>query len=143
MSLPFAPKIVYPHGGGTTLTLDTPMGYWEPESKGIGGSDLSAAGIPEAFQIRRDELLHVRLRFTESEWSDVRDFIVWAQTNAQTFDFYPDQGSGTNYECYLHAPELREGFRPSRMSDPAFYELTIVLRKADGTVFDVKAWPNV
>ncbi len=143
MSLTFAPKFIYPSGGGTTLTIDTPQGYWEPESSGIGGSDTSAAGVPEAYEIRRDELLHIQLRFTETEWPDVRDFIVWAQTNAATFDYYPDQASGTNYECYLEVPKIDQGFKPSRFSDPAYYQLDIIIRKADGTVFDIKAWPNV
>jgi len=146
MPQPFAPRIIYPATTGTVLDLDLGQDYWLPSSRTIGGSGISAAGVPESYIVRRDELLQVTLRFYEKDWPFVRDFVAWAQENAATFDWYPDRRNlNQKYVVYLDSPMIGEDLQPRRASwDSAVYEIDLILRNSVVDVeFDILAWPNV
>lgn len=128
------PKIVY-NSPAATLTLTHAQRRWAVDSQGVGGTDQSAAGIPESFTIRRDELLRVRLRFTEAEWSAVRGWLVWAQGSGQAFTYFPDKDLAGSYSVYLEAPALGEPFRPEPVDFDGLYEISLVLRTSDAAVF--------
>lgn len=137
----WVPKLAY-GDPETVVSLTYDQKPWRVETVGRGGHGLSAAGVPESYQIRRDERVRVRFRFTETEWvSKVRPFVVWAQGSGATFKFYPDKdaaagSAGEFYTCYLDAPTMGETVDPVR--DPYFglLELELVFRiSAAGTTF--------
>lgn len=141
MGLAFVPQVIY---NAVTVTFTVPMRLWEPESIGVGGSGVSAAGIPESFEIRRDEVVNVKIRFTEAEWADVRTWLIWAHRNPSTaFTFYfqrsPDLPSG-GVSCYLEKPKPTESIKPTRGETKGTFELDLTLRSTTGTPIDVTAY---
>lgn len=133
--LPKRPRFVFNDGSAVDFTLTHPQRTWRPGSRGVGGSDVSAAGVPEAFEVRRDERLHVTLRFTESEWANVRRMVVHGQ-GAGTITFYPDADvAGTNHTVYLDEPEMGQEVVPRRSELASIYEIDVVLRRTTSTAF--------
>ena len=57
--IPFCPAIRRDYEAALNLTL--PLQPWELRSGGVGGSDVSATGVPEAYEIRRDRKTHDRI----------------------------------------------------------------------------------
>lgn len=135
MTLPKRPRFVFNDGTAADFTLSKPQRPWRPGSRGVGGSDVSGAGAPEAFEVRRDERLRLRLRFTESEWANVRRMIVHGQ-NAGTITFYPDADvGGTSHTVYLDEPALGEEFSPEPTETHGLYEISVVLRRTTEVTF--------
>lgn len=133
----FIPKVTY--NSGTVLTLSIPQRLWRPRSYGEGGHDISAAGIPESFKKRRDQLVRVLLRFTEAEWPSVLTWLEWAQDNSASFSFQFDKDDAlTSYTVYLHSPVMGEDIEPQRGEAAGTYDLEVVLRSTNGTRFDVR-----
>lgn len=118
------------------FTWQTPP--WDIADEAEGGSDVAASGIPEAYEIRRDYILTLRLPFFESEYAAVEAWIHWAQTSGQTFTFGFDQADAeeTDREVYLHAPLITDGFRPTRDQFVDLFWIEVSLRTADGLPFD-------
>ncbi len=139
----WVPKIVYNNGGVVTLNLTWPQKQWEPKSKGVGGTDRSASGVVESFNIRREHLVTIGLRFTEEEWSDIDQWLSYFQDNqGSTFDFYFEKtDNATLYTVYLDSPSLEDGdIEPKRSSRHGIYEIDVVLRNSANQRFDVKAY---
>ena len=135
------PKVVYGHGPTpTTLQFTYPQRLWTPSTSTVGGTNTSAAGVVESFVIRRDQLLDVRLVFTELEWLAVQAWIAWAQDNADVFDFYPDRTGGKKYTCYLESPKVGEEVLPERGEYSPTYEITLKLRTSNAEQFDVRIY---
>ena len=65
------PRWVYNDGSAVDFTMSLPQRAWDFGKRQVGGSDVSAAGVPAAFVIRQDNLLYITLRFPVSEWDDV------------------------------------------------------------------------
>src|SRR5690606_29003619 len=63
---------------GHLFRLSLPCRPWVPISRGVGGSERSAAGVPAAYEIRRDRILRVTLRVYEDEWEQVEQWLEWA-----------------------------------------------------------------
>lgn len=135
------PKVEYGNGPAT-LTLSLPQRLWTPVSTTVGGTDVSAAGVPESFVIRRDQALDVRLVFREAEWPAVHAWLAWMQDTAGTCRFYPDQHASQYRGCYLESPRVGEEIRPERGDHPGIYEIGLRLRAtgADDAPFDVRAY---
>lgn len=141
MGLSFVPSVVY---NAITVPFSIPMRLWDPESKGHGGEGVSGAGIPESFEIRRDELVRLKLRFTESEWAAVRTWLIWAHRNRSTaFTFYfqrsPDLPVG-GVSCYLETPKLTDSIKPTRGETKGTFEIDVTLRSTTGTPINVEAY---
>lgn len=134
------PKVVY--AGGTVLLFSLPQRAWTPGSTVVGGTDTSAAGVPETFVVRRDRTLDVRLRFREAEWPAVRAWLEWAQDTAGAFDWYPDRDLATGHTCYLASPPAGEEIRPERSeSFRGHWEIALRLRTADGSPIEPSFYP--
>lgn len=131
------PKIVY---DTVTLSLSLPMDLWTPSSQGVGGARRFASGAGEAFRIRGDEFLQVRLRYFDSEELAVRQWLRWMQDRFGACQFYPDIAAVTSYGCDLHTPAMGEEVTPER--DPQYrgaWAITLKLRSTTGTPFDLRS----
>jgi hypothetical protein len=128
-----------PEGDTLTYTSRHPMEPWEAELGGEGGDDIAASGIPEAYQIRADEIVHLTLRFEEDEWPEVREWLRWSRNSGQPFQFrlMADE-AGTEYEVYLHSPRWSEGnVRPTRDAQfPGLYRIDVSLRTENGQLIN-------
>lgn len=129
----FVPKVIY---GGTPLIFTLPQKIWTPGSRLIGGSNVSQAGVPETFTIRREQLCDIVLRFYESEWASVDTWLDYAQKgNSFTYQFDKDV-VGTAYTVYLVTPALGDGeVTPSRENFIKVLNLPIKIRTTAGTRF--------
>ncbi len=135
MSYVERPRWVYTDGGGAVdFTMALPQRPWNYGKLQVGGSDVSAAGVPAAFTIRQENLLYITIRFPVSEWANVERLVRWGQA-AGTFTWYPDQ-SGTNHTVYIDSPAMGEVIRPRRdPQDQRTLELDITLRRTTDTLF--------
>lgn len=133
---PLRPRWVYTDSDGAVdYLMSTPQRPWNFGSLGLGGSDISAAGVPAAFEIRRDHLLHLTLRFPESEWDDVERLVRHLQ-RAGSATFYPDQDdTSVAHTVYGDSPKLGEDIEPRRSGFPAILELDISVRRTTDAVF--------
>lgn len=132
---PLRPRWVYNDGSAVDYLMSVPQRPWDFGSRGLGGSDTSAAGVPAAFEIRRDYLLHLTLRFPESEWDDVARLMRHLQ-RAGSATVYPDQDEvSVSHTVYGDAPRLGEEIRPRRSSFPAVLELDVSVRRTTAVVF--------
>lgn len=105
---------------------------WTPGDSTVGGSRVSSAGIPAAYQVRRDALLTLPLRIDETEWPDFLALIAFGQSG-QPFDWFPDADGGSGYTVYLEQPAMGDRWAPTRMSEfPQTFDVTITLRGAGG-----------
>jgi hypothetical protein len=129
MSLSLRPRWVYTDAlGAVDYHARLPQRPWDPGTDTLGGSDVSAAGVPAAFLIRRDPLWHVTLRFPEGEWPNVERLIAHGQ-GAGSITFYPDRLSGLSHTVYLLSPAMGERVRPRRSDEPSTQEIDLVLRR--------------
>lgn len=135
----FRPKFVY---GASTLLMTISSRPWTPSMLSIGGAGKSGAGVPEHYVLRREEKLGLRIRFYESEWDSVADFLAWCHDNSTAFTYYPDRDvAGESYSVYLESPLPNDEVQPER--DPVYrrvFELPIVLRSTNGTRFTTTLW---
>jgi hypothetical protein len=132
------PKIIY---NSTTLILTYPQKFWTPESMPIGGSNVSDAGVLEAFVIRRDQFVKVEIRFLESEWSSIDTWLAWAQSG-NSFDWYFDSTLSAHYTCYLEDPKPGSGkISPVRDEYAKVMTLKLTLRSTTGTKFTTPIFP--
>jgi hypothetical protein len=133
------PKVAY---GTATLVFSLPQRLWTPVSTAVGGSDVSAAGVPESFVIRRDQSLDLRLVFREAEWPAVHAWLAWMQDTAGSCRFHPDRDAAGYRTCYLESPKVGEEIRPERGDHPGIYEIGVRLRATAPTdpPFDVRAY---
>lgn len=144
MSLLFIPKIVYTNGGTITVPFSIPQRLWTPVSKGeVGGMNVSAAGVPEAWETRRDEKCDITLRFYESEWAALQTFLLWAQRTCGSFSYYFDANrsvTGSPVTVYLDKPKMGEEIKPKRGDAKRTYELDITIRSTTSTPIQVIAY---
>lgn len=135
----YAPKIQY-GTVPTTLQLSLPQKLWTPFSRAHGGSNVSDSGVPEAFIIRRDQLVNLDLRFTEAEWPSVAAWLEFVQSTAAAFDFWFDPNDvATKYTVYLESPKLGDGtIEPSRDEFREHFSIRVTLRSTSSTRFDVR-----
>ena len=134
MSYRNRPRWVYNDGGAVDFTMALPQRTWDFGKRQVGGSDVSAAGVPAAFTIRQENLLFIRIRFPISEWDDVERFVRHGQGGG-TLTFYPN-ATGTNHTVYIDEPRMGETIRPRRdSSDQRTFELDLTLRRTTDSLF--------
>ena len=125
---------VYNDGGAVDFTMALPQRTWDFGKRRVGGSDVSAAGVPAAFVIREENLLFITIRFPVSEWGNVERFVRHGQGGG-TLTFYPN-ASGTNHTVYIDEPKMNEIIRPRRDgNDQRTFELDLTLRRTTDTLF--------
>ena len=131
----FRPRWVYNDGSAVDYTMSLPQRPWGHGSQALGGSMVSAAGTPESYEIRRDYLMDLVLRFPESEWTNVERLVRHLQRSGSA-TWYPDQGdAGTSHTVYGVSPAMGEPIRPSRTDDIGTLELAITIRRTTSTIF--------
>lgn len=138
----FVPQIIY-NAGATTISLSLPMRLWDPSSLGVGGKNVSTAGAPEAFELRRDELVKVTIRFKETEWAVMRTFLVFQQQNPGstfTFNFQTNPVIAAPSVVYLEKPAMGEAIAPKRGDAKGTFEIDLVLRSSTSTSLHVQAF---
>lgn len=136
MALPLRPRFTYTDSvGSVDLTLSLPQRPWGFGSQGVGGSDVAGSGIPAAFEVRRDYLVHLTLRFDESEWAAVERLVRHLQ-RAGSVVFYPDTSAGDNHTMYGHSPTLTEEIRPRRTDEPSTLEIDVTVRRTTEAIYD-------
>lgn len=133
---PLRPRWIYTDSDGAVdYLMGIPARPWGFGSRGLGGSDTSAAGVPAAFEIRRDYLLHLTLRFPVSEWDDVERLVRHLQ-RAGSATFYPDQDdTSVVHTVYGEAPAMGEPIQPRRSSEPSTLELDVSVRRTTAAIF--------
>ncbi len=125
---------VYNDGSSINYLMSLPQRPWDFGKRQVGGSDVSAAGVPAAFVIRQENLLYITIRFPVSEWDNVERFVRHGQGGG-TLVFYPD-ASGTNHTVYIDEPKMGEEIRPRRDgNDQRTFELDLTLRRTTDTLF--------
>lgn len=138
MSLPFRPAFRREYADELALSL--PLLPWQPRSGGIGGSAVSAAGVPESYVIRTDRIVSVTLRVLEEELDAVLAKLEEIRASSEAFGFAFDQDDvATDYDVYLHAPVWPDEIDAPR--DPEFlgvHRITIELRTTDGSPFTLR-----
>jgi hypothetical protein len=134
MTLPFRPRWVYDDGSAVDFSMTLPQLPWDFGSRGIGGSDVAGSGVPASYEIRRDYLLHLTLRFTEAEWTNVERLVRHLQRNGSA-TLYPDQLQGTTHTVYGELPVMGDEIRPRRSAEPSTLELDVTVRRTTQTVF--------
>ncbi len=119
---------------GVDFTMALPQRTWDFGKRRVGGSDVSAAGVPAAFVIREENLLFITIRFPVSEWDNVERLVRHGQGGG-TLTFYPD-ATGTNHLVYIDEPAIDEVMRPRRdANDQRTFELDLTLRRTTDALF--------
>lgn len=101
----YRPRVVY---NATTINFSISQKLWRYRDVGEGGfARISSTGIGESYEIRRDSIAIVTLRFTWAEWNThVRPWLRYQQQNMGTsFTFRFDQDdAATQFTVYLLKP---------------------------------------
>lgn len=138
----WVPRITY--DSGTTFELQRAQLPWTPRSSGVGGARRTASGLGESFLVRRDQEVRVTLLFFETEWAAVRTWLEWAMDNYGTaFTFQFDKaGASTAHQVTLAEPRLgaTTTLEPERADFPGLFQVSVVLRSADGSAIDVQVF---
>lgn len=136
-TMPLRPRWVYTDSGGAVdYSMSLPQRPWGYGSLGIGGSDVAGSGIPAAYEIRRDYLMHLTLRFTAAEWDDVARLIEHLQ-RAGSVSWYPDATAVDVFTMYGDSPSLGEEIRPRRAEEPSTLEIDLTLRRTTQSIITV------
>lgn len=120
--------------GTNTFTCSLPARPWTPGDSTVGGTKVSAAGVPASYVVRRDALLDVPLRFDESEYELLLAMVAWGQ-GGLPITWTPDAEDGAlgSFDVYLEAPAPGTSWKPTRAADYArMFEFTITLRAQAG-----------
>jgi hypothetical protein len=126
----FQPKIVY---NGITVILSLSQKLWTyEEGPGMGGEDVSAAGVPESYVVRWDNIINVTLRFLESERDAVMEWIKWAMSNkgsVSVFYFDSTDPDVASYAVYMEKPKAGDRIAmPREQGSPWIMSTEVKLR---------------
>lgn len=129
MALLFCPRWVYTDAAGAVdWSMSLPQRPWGYGSRGLGGSEVAGSGVPAAYEIRRDYLLHLTLRFAESEWTNLERVVRHLQ-RAGSATYYPDATAGDNHTVYGESPAMGEEIFPRRSDEPRTLEIDVTIRR--------------
>jgi hypothetical protein len=115
--------------GTSTWVTDLPARFWSPTDNTVGGTRVSAAGVPATYVVRRDGLLELPLRLHESEWPDLLALVAYGQSGLP-ISWAPDADNpGAAVDVYLESPAPGEKWTPTRSAEfPRVLEQTLTLR---------------
>lgn len=132
-----APRFVY-GPGPTTLDLEQRLASWGPVRATEGERNVSAAGIPTSYRIRKDNVARVTIVFSDAEWPAVDTFLDWATGPNRPFTFYFDQTDGTTaYTVWLDSPEEGQRVVPRQAPTGEHWELELEIRRTTPGVIHV------
>ncbi len=136
--LPRRPRWVYTDAAGAVdYSMSEPQLPWTPGSLSMGGSDISGAGIPAAFVIRQEDLLHMTLRFPTGEIADVFRLVRFLQEGVATAVLRLDQDvPAVTDTVWGHSPGLEEEIRPRKGDLLEMWELDITVRRSTAGIFE-------
>ena len=139
--LPWIPRFTV---GGSVFPLRYPVTRWVFSARTTGVSDKSADGAPGvAVQLRR-YMIGFSIRFLDSEWSIVRDFLKLAQSGQsviwepQAQMLVPDMPS--HFNCFLESPHVTDIVLPARDSEYLHVQL-LPLVLSSASVFHAYYFP--
>lgn len=119
MAINFIPKIIYPTGGGTTITFTLPLAD-DPKNEEIrafNNTAVSLSGVVQNSQDRQEETLTLKFRFVSQALTD--SVATWFKTSASNkteFDFHLHESEAITGTYYL----VDNSFTPKRVApDPA------------------------
>lgn len=118
MAINWIPKIVYPSGGGTTVTYTFPLSD-DPrneETRAYNNTSVSQSGIVQNVQDRQEETLTLKFRFVSQALTDsTRTWLTSSGFNKTAFDFYPHASEAGNNAFYV----VDDSFKPKKVApDP-------------------------
>lgn len=121
------PKIVFPSGGGTTLTLQYPpknLPYKTYDA--VRHDNVASSGAVERIYERRDEFLNIFMEYVKTG-ADVAGWDAFLQyaLAGGSFDYYPDSTSGSSDIYILTDTTWNAAFKQLGM-----YTFSMKLRKA-------------
>jgi len=132
MAINWIPKIIYPSGGGTTITYTTALAD-DPRSeelKAFNRTSVSQSGIVQNSQDRIEETLTLHFRFvSETLTNSTRTWFENSGSNKTEFDFYEHESEAGFITAYL----VDDTFKP-RTAGPAgsgtfTYDFDIKIRR--------------
>lgn len=127
------PRWVYNDGSAVDYVMALPQRPWDFESRGFGGSDVSAAGVPVAYEIRRDYLLHLTLRLWEAEWGSVERLVRHLQRGGSA-SFEPDSDEEDAHTVYGVSPAMGEAISPRTSELGGVLELDVTVRRTTSAI---------
>jgi hypothetical protein len=137
MSLPLRPYVRWGFDYESEYAFQLPQLPWTPARGGVGGSDVAASGIPEAYVIRRDRIHRQRWRVLESELAIFDALLDWCQDSGQPAYVRADADiEATERLVYLQAPRWEDGADVEYARDDAFphaFVIEIAWRTEDGS----------
>lgn len=130
------PRVVY-GTGPTTFDFTLPMKPWDLKTPTVGGFGKSSTGVPEAYLIRREQLLSTTLRFYEAQLGNVQTWLEYVIDNAASFTFRLNKTDAlTDYVVYLEKPHMTEDIDYKRSTDYiGAWETDITVRTVAGAKF--------
>jgi len=128
----FIPKIIYPSGGGTTITYTIPVAD-DPENEEVRAfnkTSISQSGAVQNVQDRIEETITVKFRFvSETLTNSTRTFFTTSGSTKATFDFYT-HASEAGFETYYLVDDV---FKPKRVapagSSTFLYDFDLKMRR--------------
>ena len=136
MSLPCRPKFQFGYDLESTFEPEFPMFPWNRGRAGEGGSDTTASGLQESYEIRTDRVLWFRFRILESEMDAWDTFLDWARSSGEPFNFWLDRDEDTTeHSVYLHSLRWEDGEEVQHERDEylPLFVIPLALRTADGS----------
>lgn len=140
--LRWTPAFTYgPEGEETTITFTFPITRWVVGGRTTGVQRRTGSGLVGRSVVIAVRRLAFALRFSESYWPTVCDWLAWAQTGA-SFLWLPGDLEEFNawngsVAVRLDAPRIGDGLTPQR--DPQYPDLMmlpITLVREDGLAWD-------
>lgn len=111
---------------GQDLQLTVPARPWVPQSRPVGGREMSAGRVVASWEHRRDYQLRMRIRFTWSEWPDIRKLLEHGQRGT-TITVYPDRDGAASRACILIEPDMSMPIQPRRAEGyPGRWEIDVL-----------------
>lgn len=107
------PKIIYPTGGGTTLTFVYPPRLVpNPPLQAIKHTNLASSGVQETIYERTDEFFQFTMEYVKigsdlSAW----DAFVRSALQGTAFDYYPDSTLSSHTTYFLEDTNWTAAFK--------------------------------
>ena len=102
MAFDLIPKIVYPSGGGMTITFSYPPAGdpFSEEIRSFGAEAISANGTEQYSEFYQREIIKIKFKnLSKTELDAFRTFFKTHATLGKSFDYYPSKDE-TPFETY-------------------------------------------